>query len=82
MGEHTRQIDKWLKWMAVLGPLVSGMTFGAAGYVSGYNQCRTQILANGHRLDLMEGWKDRQEAFNQQTVAAIARLKALMKDIP
>lgn len=80
--EHNRAIDKWLKYVAIFGPMVSGIVFGAAGYVGGYQHAKEEVVSIGNRTTLLEGWKERQEAFNQQTVASIARLKALMKEPP
>lgn len=78
--KHVRQIDRWLKWMAVLGPMISGIVFGAVGYIGGYQRSVEEIKTHGSRLVLLESWKDRQDAFNLETVKAITRLKALMKE--
>lgn len=80
MGDdiHSRQMDKWLKWVAIVGPFF-GFLFGiASGTVIVY-----QAYKQDHSdISLLFSFKDKQDDFNQKTVAAIARLKALMKDVP
>lgn len=82
MGEHdhARIMDKWLKYVAILGPMVSGVVFGSAGYVVGYQHAREELASQGARIQLIEGWKTQQDAFNLKTVTAITRIKALIKD--
>jgi hypothetical protein len=71
-----RQIDKWLKYAAVFGPFL-GFLFGiGSGTLIAY-----QAYKQDHSdIGILFNWKDKQDEFNQKTVAAIARLKALIKD--
>lgn len=75
-----RSIDRWLKWAAVVGPMVSGLIFGGIGYVAGYKQARDAIIQNTQEIVLLKSWKEKQVEFNQQTVISITRLKTLIKD--
>lgn len=75
--EHTRQIDRWLKWVAVLGPVVGWLLGVPTGVVVAY-----QAFKQDHNdIVQLQSWKDKQEEFNLETVKAITRLKALIKDI-
>ena len=79
MSEHreTREIDKWLKWAAVMGPIF-GFIFGLCGGAIGAYQA---FKDDTHRIQLIEGWKDKQEDFNKATIEAIATLKEVVKHI-
>jgi hypothetical protein len=71
-----RYMDSWLKWVAILGPFL-GFLFGVgSGTMIAY-----QAYQRDHSdIGILFNWKDKQDTFNQQTVAAIARLKALIRD--
>lgn len=74
--DHSRQIDKWMKYVAILGPFL-GFIFGVgSGTVIAYQAYKT----DSGRITLLEGFKDKQDEFNLKTVQAISRLKALIKD--
>lgn len=73
---HIRQIDRWLKWVAILGPMVSGVVFGSAGFVGGYSRAKEELVTLGHRTTLLEGWKEKQEDFNKVVIQQIATLQA------
>jgi hypothetical protein len=81
MADHYRAIDKWMKYVAIFGPMVSGIVFGGVGYAKGFYDAKDQITIVGTRITSIENWKERQDEFNIKTVSAIARLKALMKDM-
>jgi hypothetical protein len=71
-------MDRWLKWMVFIGPIVTYLL----GVPTGYILAKQEIQSIGARTSLLEGWKDKQIEFNQETVKAIARIKALVKDVP
>lgn len=73
-----RAIDKWLKWAVVIVPVVTFILGNCSGAVAIYQMFKN----DDHRIALLEGWKEKQVDFNQETVRSIARLKALIKDIP
>lgn len=77
IGDHgERYMDKWLKWAAILGPFL-GFIFGiASGTVIAY-QAYKQDHAD---IGMLFSWKEKQDDFNQRTVTALARIKALIKD--
>lgn len=78
---NDRSIDRWLKWAAVVGPMVSGLVFGCVGYVGGYQAAKEKLENHTIRIVQLEGWKEKQVEFNQTTVVAIERLKVLAKDL-
>lgn len=80
MIDHLRSIDRWMKYVAIFGPMVSGIVFGGAGYVVGYTQAKQEIRETAQRVGSLEGWKIKQDEFNLVTVRAITRLKAIVKD--
>lgn len=76
--EHTRSIDKWLKWVALLGPFMGFLLGVGSGTIAAYQAFKS----DANRISQLENWKERQVEFNQETVKAISRMKALIKDIP
>ena len=73
--DHTRAIDRWLKWAAVMGP-VFGFLFGiCAGGIMAYQAFKD----DNHRILLIEGWREKQEDFNKVIISQIATLQALKK---
>lgn len=83
MYDHERQIDKWLKYTAVIGPLTTfilGIGTGTWGTYKALQSDGYRIEQITEKIGRLEGWKEHQDDFNQKTVAAIARLQALMKD--
>lgn len=77
MSDHTeRYMDKWLKYAAIIGPFL-GFIFGiGSGTIIAY-----QAYKQDHTdITLLFNWKEKQEDFNQKTVTAISRIKALIKD--
>ena len=76
-----RGIQRWMKWGVVILPpfaLISGFIMGR---MDGYRIAYDKMVNNGNRISLLEGWKDRQEAFNQQTVEAISMLKTITRNM-
>lgn len=73
-----RNIDAWLKWVALVGPIVTYLLGVASGAVGVFQMFR----ADSARITQLEVWKETQSQFNQETVKAVARLKALLKDVP
>lgn len=78
---HVRTTNKWLKYVAIFGPMVSGIVFGATGYVAGFQNAKEQIVTISKRQDLYDGWKEKQDDFNRNTVVAIAQLQEIVKRI-
>ena len=78
---QTRAIDRWLKYVAIFGPMVSGLVFGGAGYVAGFQNARDQIVVLHKRQDLYDGWKEKQDDFNRNIIVAIAQLQEIVKRI-
>lgn len=75
--DHVRQIDRWLRWAAILGPFL-GFMFGIlSGSMIAYQAFKNQ----DNRIVSIEGWKEKQDAFNEKTVVAITRLKVIVKDL-
>lgn len=86
MSDHIeRSVDKWLKWSALIGPIIGFILGNCSGAIITYQSIqndRAQIVTIANRVANIEGWKTSQEEFNRTTIAAIARLKALIKDVP
>lgn len=77
MSDHDRATDRWLKWVAVIGPII-GVLFGVcSGAVVTYQAFKN----DGNRISLIEGWKEKQEDFNKVTISAIATLQEVVKHI-
>lgn len=74
--ERPRAIDRWLKWAAVLGPITTFILGIFSGAMITYQAFKDDSM----RITSLEGWKEKQDDFNRETVKAIARLKALIKD--
>lgn len=72
-----RYMDQWLKWVAVIGPIISFVMGNCTGAVITYNSMKDQQI----RISNLEQWKAVQDAFNEKTVVAIARLKVIVKDL-
>ena len=71
--DHERATDRWLKWMAVLGPIL-GVMFGlCSGSVVTYQAFRNQ----GDKITLLESWKEKQEEFNKVVIGQIATINAM-----
>lgn len=74
MNDHVRNMDKWLKWMAFIGPFVAYVLGLGSGALAAY-----QTVKGDHaQVVLLSNWKEKQTEFNQTTVAAIARLNAMI----
>ena len=77
MSDHVRDIDRWLKWVAIIGP-VFGFVFGmCAGTVTAYQAFKH----DSDRIELIEGWKNKQEDFNKETIRAVSALQEIVKRI-
>ena len=73
---HERSGDKFLRWMVIIGPILGFMFGNCAGAVITY-----QAFKNlDGKVSLLVDWSEKQNEFNLETVKAIARLKALIKD--
>jgi len=71
-----RYMDKWLKWAAILGPILGFLFGNCSGALVTYQAFKDESM----RITNIEGWKEKQDDFNRETVKAISRLKALIKD--
>lgn len=70
-------MDSWLKWMAILGPIF-GLVFGVcSGAVITYQAFK----ADGSRITLIEGWREKQEEFNKVIIGQIATLNEISKRV-
>lgn len=88
MNDHDRQqsraIDKWLRWTAIVGPVIGFFLGNCSGAIITYQAIsndRFMMAGIIKHQEVLDGWKDKQEDFNRNILAAIARLKALVKDM-
>lgn len=77
MESHERSLDRWLKYAVIIGPLITyvlGIGTGVWGAYQAYKD-------DSHRITLVEGWKEKQEDFNKETIRAISTLQEVVRHI-
>lgn len=78
MSEHKeRAIEKWGKWALLIAPVVTGMITWSFGFASGFQTAKDDIKGVSVKVDMIEGWKEKQEDFNKVIIAQIATLQAI-----
>lgn len=83
MTDYNRSMDQWLKYAVIIAPIVTyvlGVGSGAIWLYKVLGSDGIQISLIRDDVSQLQGWKGKQEDFNQKTVSAISRLQALIKD--